>query len=68
MYAAGEVSVDAERRTVELSMIFKWYGRDFGSREAMLAFIASQLDPPAGDELHELLKDPKQISSCLSAL
>ena len=47
-FCSAEVRVLREQREVELSMIFKWYGSDFGSIDQLLAFIANNL-PPGGE-------------------
>ncbi|WP_108650129.1 DUF547 domain-containing protein [Dongshaea marina] len=41
---------------VELSSIFKWYGKDFGSPAQMLGYISDYLENPA---LKKALKNPK---------
>ncbi|KAI7842058.1 hypothetical protein COHA_004256 [Chlorella ohadii] len=55
-FCTGEVRVEKARGQVELSMIFKWYGADFGSKQQLLEFLAAHLPPagPAG-ELRGLL-------------
>lgn len=45
---AGEVEVFPERMEVKLSMILKWYGRDFGSKADLLRFLVQHLPPGEG--------------------
>lgn len=45
---AGEVEVFPERMEVNLSMILKWYGRDFGSKADLLRFLVQHLPPGEG--------------------
>ncbi|KAG2502191.1 hypothetical protein HYH03_000678 [Edaphochlamys debaryana] len=50
-FCGGEVAVDAAKREVRLSKIFKWYAVDFGaSKLDRLTTIASFLAPPARRE------------------
>ncbi|KAL4422375.1 hypothetical protein ABPG75_008572 [Micractinium tetrahymenae] len=54
-FCAGEVAVDKAAGELELSMILKWYGPDFGSKQQLMDFLVAHLPAgPAGD-LQELL-------------
>jgi len=62
-FCESEVAVDAPNRTVTLSKIFKWYGKDFAaSKQDLLRRVASEY-LPAGSaqkrDLENLLANPK---------
>lgn len=47
------VRVDATRRVVSMSSIFKWYELDFGGAAGLRSFLRSYADEPLADELGE---------------
>ena len=55
----GDARVDERARTVELSMIFKWYARDFAAAGAspLLPWLARYLPPAPAAALGRLLGD-----------
>ena len=55
----GDARVDERARTVELSMIFKWYARDFAAAGAapLLPWLARYLPPVPAAALGRLLGD-----------
>ena len=58
-FCEGEVAVDAAARTVTLSKIFQWYGRDFGrTRREQLERIAGFLPEARRGPLLDLAADP----------
>jgi hypothetical protein len=61
-FCAGEVAVDAEKRELELSMILKWYGPDFGTKEQLLSFLADHLPPGEASRAPQIL--PAAPSPC----
>ncbi|EFN52965.1 hypothetical protein CHLNCDRAFT_137357 [Chlorella variabilis] len=50
-----EVQVDKAAGELELSMILKWYGPDFGSKAQLLQFLVQYLPPGPQADLKELL-------------
>jgi len=42
---SDEIRIDPPGRTLRVSMIFKWYQRDFGSKDHVIRFITRYLDP-----------------------
>ncbi|PSC73843.1 hypothetical protein C2E20_3010 [Micractinium conductrix] len=54
-FCASEVQVDGAAGELELSMILKWYGPDFGSRRQLLDFLAEHLPEGPAGELRQLL-------------
>jgi hypothetical protein len=55
-FCAGEVQVDPAAGNVRLSSIFKWYGKDFGSKVDLLRFLVDHLQPGPAAELHSLVE------------
>ncbi|GLC71620.1 hypothetical protein PLESTF_001142000 [Pleodorina starrii] len=56
-FCGEEVRVDAARREVKLSKIFKWYAVDFGKdKYERLSYIATFLTEPARGELQQLVR------------
>ena len=49
----GEVQVKDEQKTIEVSMLFKWYEKDWGSRAKVLSFISKYRS-----DLKQKLDDP----------
>ena len=49
------VEVDEGRREVELSMILKWYGSDFGTQRQLLEFLAEHTSGDKQAALRRLL-------------
>lgn len=54
-FCAGEVLVDKAAGELELSMILKWYGPDFGSKAQLLQFLEQYLPEGPQADLKELL-------------
>ncbi|PRW45346.1 hypothetical protein C2E21_6023 [Chlorella sorokiniana] len=54
-FCAGEVRVDAAGCQIDLSMIFKWYGGDFGPKQQLLQFLATHLPAGPAGELRGML-------------
>lgn len=58
---AGEVSVDVDNKTVELSKLFKWYGMDFGSQDDLLHWLLDYVNEESKAALEELLKNQSSV-------
>jgi len=62
VFCGSEVEVDVSKRTVRLSMIFKWYSVDFGSDEReRLQYILQFLQEPSSAQLRSLLEDGGKV-------
>jgi hypothetical protein len=61
-FLEGECVISVEKRTVQLSMLFKWYRRDFGATdEQVLSWVAAYLDPQRKEQIETLLQTPDQV-------
>jgi len=57
---SSEVIILPERNKIFLSQIFHWYGKDFGTREAMFSFLMLFLaDREKSEYLEEHMNDIK---------
>ena len=48
--------MDAEKREVWLSKIFKWYAMDFGKKEDLLHWLSDYTTEETSQSLHALLE------------
>lgn len=54
-FCAGEVDVDSTQSKLRVSMILKWYGKDFGTKAELIRFLIQYLPDEKSKALQEMV-------------